>query len=61
MLGIKSSIKVLDQVDHLEKVAVLGKWDDRPEGYELSQIITSPMRDNSDIIYIYTYIITEGE
>ncbi len=62
ILEAKSGIKIVDKIENTEsEVAVLGKWEDRPEGYELSRIITSSTRDNSDIIYIYTYIITEGE
>ena len=62
ILEAKSEIKIVDKIENTEsEVAVLGKWEDRPEGYELSRIITSSARDNSDIIYIYTYIITEGE
>ena len=61
ILSAKSDIRVVDNVEDKGKVAVLGRWDDRPEGYELSRIITSPMRNNSDIIYVYRYILTEGE
>ena len=35
-------------------VAYLGKPETIPENYELSRIITSAKRDNSDIIYLYT-------
>lgn len=45
--------------DSVDKVAILGKPVDLPEEYELSRIFTSPMRDNSDIIYLY--IVKEGE
>ena len=45
-----------------EKIAVLGKAGEKLEKYTLDRIITSPLRDNSDIIYLYTYTEkTEGE
>jgi hypothetical protein len=53
ILEASSDIRVVDSIDNEEKVATLGKWGAKPEGYTLSQIITSPMRDNSDIIYLY--------
>ena len=40
------------------KVAVLGKPSESKENYDLTRIITSPKRNNSDILYLYTY--TEG-
>ena len=42
-------------------VAFLGKPKDLDEEYQLSQIFTSPMREDSDIIYLYTYTEKEGE
>ena len=55
-------ILVEKNIEETEKLAVLGKLEDKPEQYTLSQIITSPMRDNSDIIYLYTYTEkVEGE
>ncbi len=55
ILERKSNIKVSDTLDIVrpEKVAVLhNKLSDA--NYILSQIITSPMSENSDIIYLYT-------
>lgn len=37
-----------------DNLAVLGKPDKTPTGYQLSRIITSAKSDNSDIIYLYT-------
>ena len=36
-----------------ETIAYLGKPEKAPENYYLLRIVTSPMRENSDIIYIY--------
>ncbi|MBR3252911.1 glycosyltransferase family 39 protein [Candidatus Saccharibacteria bacterium] len=48
-------IKVANELDNLSdtKVAVLKAQTD-DESYQLSRIITSPMKENSDIIYLYT-------
>lgn len=62
ILEVKTNIKVIDQIQNVDKLAVLGQLAEKPEGYDLAQIITSPMRDNSDIIYLYTYTEkVEGE
>ena len=62
ILEAKSDIKVVNEIEKVDKLAVLGQLDDKPEEYGLAQIITSPMRDNSDIIYLYTYTEkVEGE
>lgn len=62
ILEASTDIKVIDKIEETEKLAVLGKLEDKSEQYTLSQIITSPMRDNSDIIYLYTYTEkVEGE
>ncbi|MBR2840153.1 glycosyltransferase family 39 protein [Candidatus Saccharibacteria bacterium] len=55
ILEEKSELKVTDKVERLQTVAVLGKLENSVENYTLSQIITSPMCDNSDIIYLYSY------
>ena len=55
ILEASSGIKIVDNVEPGEKLAVLGAPEQIPENYHLSRIITSPMRDNSDIIYLYTY------
>lgn len=62
ILEASTDIKVIDKIENAEKLAVLGKLENKPEQYTLSQIITSLMRDNSDIIYLYTYTEkVEGE
>ena len=62
ILETKTSIKVVDKIDGEDKIAVLGKLETVPEQYSLERIITSPMRDNSDIIYLYTHTEkVEGE
>ncbi len=38
---------------NVEKLAIMSNIT-APENYQLSRIITSPMRENSDIIYLYT-------
>ena len=60
ILETSTDIKVLDAAENVEKIAVIRKWEDKPADYTLAQIITSPMRDNSDIIYVYTEKV-EGE
>lgn len=62
ILERKSKIKVINVLDEkLERVAFLGKPRDLDDDYELVKIFTSPMRENSDIIYLYTYTEKEGE
>ncbi len=62
ILEHKTDITVIDKLDDSrEDIASLGSLTDKPEYYELSEIITSPMRENSDIIYLYTYTEKEGE
>lgn len=48
-------IKVVNDIskEKLSSFAAMGRLE-IPETYELTRIITSPMRENSDIIYIYT-------
>ena len=56
ILGDKTELNVVNELsDRADSVAVLNFAEYKPEGYELSRIITSPRRDNSDIIYLYTY------
>ena len=56
ILEDKTDIKVVSELpEQANTVAILNNPESRPEGYALSQIITSPRRDNSDIIYLYTY------
>ncbi len=61
ILENSTNIKVIDTIDDGPKIAVLGKLDEIPVNYQLERIITSPMRDNSDIIYLYTYTEDKGE
>lgn len=62
ILEESTDIDVIDNAGSDEKLAILGAPESIPKNYHLSRIITSPMRDNSDIIYLYTYSEqTEGE
>lgn len=62
ILERSTDIHVINSLDDkFEKMAFLGKPEDLDDGYQLVQIFTSPMRDNSDIIYLYTVIEKEGE
>ena len=56
MLEEKSDINVFNSIPSSKEIAVLGKLPDNKQNYTISRIITSPLRDNSDIIYLYTYI-----
>ena len=61
ILENKSDIKVLDGFSNLpdsDQIAVLGP-ETPPDAFSLSRIITSPKKDNSDIIYLYT--VNKGE
>ena len=55
ILEHSTDIKVIDAYrgEKIEKLAIIGEIE-KPKNYELSRIITSPMRENSDIIYLYT-------
>lgn len=59
ILEFGTDIKVVEEVDGSEKVAVLGAPEAEMENYRLDKIITSPKSDNSDILYLYT--LEEGE
>ena len=62
ILESKTDLKIIDAAENVDRLAVLGKLEEVPDGYKLDRIITSPMRDNSDIIYLYTYTEkVEGE
>ena len=62
ILENSTNIRIIDSVQPGQKLAILGAPDEEPKNYTLSRIITSPTRDNSDIIYLYTYSEeTEGE
>jgi hypothetical protein len=61
ILENKSNIKVVNdfsEISDTSQIAILGT-SAPPENYALSRIITSPKKDNSDIIYLYT--VKEGE
>ena len=60
ILEESTDLKVTNQLEG-EKMAHLGKPEAAPKNYTLSRIVTSPMRENSDIIYVYTYSVTQGE
>ena len=51
-------IKDESEIENLDSIAILGSKTPS-EKYVLSKIITSPRKDNSDIIYLYT--VKEGE
>ena len=55
ILEESTDITVINEVGKDEKLAILNLPKEQPKNYQLSRIITSPMRDNSDIIYLYTY------
>ena len=63
IMEAKTDLKVVGGLEGTPgKVAILGKPDAEMPDYQLSRIITSPKRDNSDIIYLYTFTEkTEGE
>lgn len=63
ILSASTNLNIINQVDtSLETIAILNKPEKAPSGYALEKIITSPMRENSDIIYLYTKERTkEGE
>lgn len=60
ILEESSDLKVVDKVEG-DKIAILGKPEETPNNYKLNKIITSPMRENSDIIYVYQHVEQEGE
>ena len=55
ILEESTDLKVVSEIQEKGDIAVLGKMEGAQENYALSRIITSPRRDNSDIIYLYTY------
>ncbi|MBR3329140.1 glycosyltransferase family 39 protein [Candidatus Saccharibacteria bacterium] len=62
ILENNTNLHIINNMEQVEKLAILGKPETAPEGYRLDRIITSPMRDNSDIIYLYVVEeIKEGE
>ena len=62
ILENKTELKIVDSVEGVEgNIATLGQPEKAPENYTLERIITSPLRENSDIIYLYTPKIEEIE
>ena len=62
ILEAGTNIKVVYSVEGLGNFAKLGKLDDVSHNYSINRIITSPLSNNSDIIYIYSYTEkSEGE
>ncbi len=55
ILEASTDLKVTDEIKGEPSIAVLGALGNVQENYAVSQIITSPRRDDSDIIYLYTY------
>lgn len=56
ILEESTDLKVVNDIQSASDFAVLGALDGVDHNYSLSQIITSPRREDSDIIYLYTYI-----
>ena len=55
ILENSTDIKIIDEIQGTDQIAVLGSLGEAGDSYKLSRIITSPRRNNSDIIYLYTY------
>ena len=55
ILEASTNLKITDELKHEPNIAVLGTLDGAQSNYTVSQIITSPRRDDSDIIYLYTH------
>lgn len=56
ILEESTNIEVVDELGKdTKEIAILRPEDKVVKNYKLTQIITSQMRDNSDIIYLYTY------
>ena len=55
ILEASTNLKITDKIENQGDISVLGTLDDAQDDYILSRIITSPKRNNSDIIYLYTY------
>ena len=62
ILEDSTDLTVTNEKMEISNLAVLGKSEDWPTNLRLSRIITSPMRENSDIIYLYEKEeVKEGE
>ncbi len=55
ILEASTELSIVDSIQDKKDIAVLGPLGESGENYTLSRIITSPRRDDSDIIYLYTY------
>lgn len=55
ILEASTNLRIVDTIEDQKEIAVLGPLDESVKNYTLSRIITSPSRDDSDIIYLYTY------
>ena len=53
ILEDSTNLTVVQDFDESSRIAVLGEQTNIPESYQLQRIITTPMRENSDIIYVY--------
>lgn len=53
ILEDSTDLTVVQDFDESSRIAVLGEQTNIPESYQLQRIITTPMRENSDIIYVY--------
>lgn len=60
ILEESTGLTVTNEPTDAETIAFLGAPDKVPKNYQLSRIITSSMRDNSDIIYLYTHTDNKG-
>ena len=62
ILNEKTEVRVVDGLtEPVDRLAILNNPENHPDGYTLARIITSPRRDNSDIIYLYTVTNNQGE
>ena len=56
ILEASTELKVVPEIDDkIKDFATLGKIEQIDSNYAIKRIITSSMRDNSDIIYLYTF------
>ena len=60
ILEASTNIQVVDKIDGLVSFAAVGPVEQK-DGFKLSRIITSPLSENSDIIYLYTSTGKEGD
>ena len=60
ILEESTDLKVTNKVEG-EKLAILEQPEIETKNYKLERIITSPMRENSDIIYVYQHTVEQKE